>query len=74
MHLENTAWMHAMDDGTPYFTRAVSYFCKMFMKLGTGVRVTKLLSLPQKQLQTKLVIYLLLALLLGPILDPKSTL
>jgi hypothetical protein len=29
-------------DGTAYFDRAVSYRCKMFMKLTTGVNAIKL--------------------------------
>jgi hypothetical protein len=33
MYFENTAWgMHAMDNGTTYFARDVSYTLKMFMK------------------------------------------
>jgi hypothetical protein len=31
-------------DGAAYFARAVSYKCKMFMKLTTGVNAIKLFS------------------------------
>ncbi len=32
----------AVTYGLPYFVKAVSYTCKMFMKLTTGVNVIKL--------------------------------
>ncbi len=34
--------MHKVDDGTAYFDRALSYGCKMFMKLTAGFNAIKL--------------------------------
>ncbi len=33
---ENITFAHAIDDGTAYFAKAISYACKMFMKLTPG--------------------------------------
>jgi hypothetical protein len=40
VHFENTALEHACK---AYFARAISYMCKMFMKLTTGTNAIKLL-------------------------------
>ncbi len=32
----------SMNDGAAYFAKALSYTCKMFIKLATGVKTTKL--------------------------------
>jgi hypothetical protein len=42
--------MHAMDDGTAYLARAVSYGCKVFMKLNTYLH-SGTVSAPLKVLQ-----------------------
>jgi hypothetical protein len=39
MYFENTAWgMHAMDNGTTYIARDVSYTLQMFMKCTKEVK------------------------------------